>query len=124
MESTLTEILLAIFSGAMTIIGSWLTYLFNKKEKQQQLETERRRVKEERQQLQNDAMMEGMQAILRDRILQLAAHCSEKGFVSGQQSKNMTLMYDAYHKLGGNGVVTTIYKQFQELHVKIEVNEV
>ena len=64
-----------------------------------------------------EALEEGVQAILRDRIIQLYSYCEKKHSVAIYESQNMEHMYNAYHGLGGNGLVTSLHKKFLEFPI-------
>ena len=51
------------------------------------------------------ALDDGMRALLRDRIISACDHYLEKGFAPVYVRENITSMYDAYHSLGGDGIV-------------------
>ena len=63
----------------------------------------------------SNAQRIGMRAILRDRIIQSYNHYIEKGFCPIYARENVSNMYEAYHNLGGNGTVTSLYHKLQEL---------
>ena len=63
----------------------------------------------------SEAIRNGLCAVLRDRIIQSATYYEEKGFIPIRDMENMSLMYKAYHNLGGNGLVTKVYKEVLEL---------
>lgn len=65
-----------------------------------------KRQKEEAQK--NAALHDGMQALLRDRIIQAYNHYQDKGFCPIYGKENVKRMYDAYHVLGGNDVATKL----------------
>lgn len=65
--------------------------------------------------LEQDALKNGMQAILRDRIIQCYNHYIAKGYLPFYAMENVTSMYDAYHALGGNGAVTEIYEKMLKM---------
>ena len=65
-----------------------------------------KRQKEEAQK--NEALHDGMQALLRDRIIQAYNHYQDKGFCPIYGKENVKRMYDAYHVLGGNDVATQL----------------
>lgn len=54
------------------------------------------------------ALQEGMQALLRDRIIQAYNHYQDKRYCPIYGKENVKRMYDAYHVLGGNDVVTQL----------------
>ena len=62
-----------------------------------------------------EAMMSGMQAILRDRLLQAYRHYEDKGFADYDDRSNIENMYSAYHNLGKNGVMDDMHKKFMLL---------
>ena len=62
-----------------------------------------------------EAMMSGMQAILRDRLLQAYRHYEDKGFADYDDRSNIENMYNAYHNLGKNGVMDDMHKKFMLL---------
>ena len=65
-----------------------------------------RRQKEEAKK--NTAMHDGMQALLRDRIIQAYNHYQDKRYCPIYAKENIKRMYDAYHTLGGNDVATQL----------------
>ena len=56
----------------------------------------------------NKAVQEGVQALLRDRIIQTYNHYQDKGFCPIYAKENVKKLYDAYHVLGGNDVATKL----------------
>lgn len=61
------------------------------------------------------AVMTGVQAMLRDRLLQGYRHYEEKGFANYDDRSNMENMYNAYHNLGKNGVMDDMHNKFLTL---------
>lgn len=64
---------------------------------------------------QNTALMLGIQAILRDRLLQGYRHYSAKGWADYDDRQNMENMYTQYHALGANGVMDGYRLKFLQL---------
>lgn len=62
-----------------------------------------------------NAQEEGLQALLRDRLIQRIKKSLEQGWADPNDSIDINHMYDAYHSLGGNGVITHLIDQFREL---------
>lgn len=65
--------------------------------------------------VENEAMKNGMRAILRDRIIQADIRFTNIGYIGAEQKENINLLYEAYHQLGGNGVVTTAYNHLMSM---------
>ena len=111
--------------SAFSFAGGLYMYKLHKRDKQ--VEEERHRQEEERRAAKEEheheskAIRDGLCAVLRDRIIQSATCHEEKGFISFRDMENMSLMYKAYHNLGGNGLVTKVYEEMLELpHISKE----
>ena len=61
---------------------------------------------------QNRAVKDGLQAILRDRLMHLFRRCQSHGFADSDDRQNFENMYLQYHALGGNGVMDDIRQKF------------
>lgn len=59
----------------------------------------------------NDALMAGMQCLLRDCIVSKYTQYRSAEFCPVYEKENMRRAYDAYHALGGNDVATALYKK-------------
>ncbi len=64
---------------------------------------------------QQGALKLGMQALLRDRIIQVYNHYCERGYVPIYALENVEEMYTQYHNLGGNGVITELVDKIHKL---------
>ena len=67
---------------------------------------------------QDKALDDGMRALLRDRIISACDHYFEKGYAPVYARENITGMYEAYHSLGGDGIVTDMVRRAMELPYK------
>lgn len=63
----------------------------------------------------NKALYAGMQSLLRDRMIQIHDYYMRRGYAPLHVKDNMTSMYNSYHNLGVNGVMTNSYEEFMEL---------
>lgn len=64
---------------------------------------------------QNKALMAGVQAILRDRLLQGYKHYEAKGWADYDDRLNLENIYEQYHNLGANGIMDGYRQRFLEL---------
>ena len=62
-----------------------------------------------------DAIKLGMQALLRDRIISAYNHYMDKGYCPIYARENVRRLYEQYHNLGGNGTVTHLVEELEEL---------
>ena len=64
----------------------------------------------------NDALRAGVQALLRDRIIQAYNHyVCEKGWVPIYAKESIVGCYKSYEALGDNGVIDSLMEQLNEL---------
>lgn len=73
------------------------------------------RAQNEQLEAQNKATMLGVQALLRDRLLQAFRHFIDQGFAEYSDRENVRNMYENYEALGPNSVMDDLYKQFTAL---------
>ena len=64
---------------------------------------------------QNKAMMMGMQAILRDRLLQAYRKYDSQGWAEYDDKQNLENLYEQYHALGANGIMDGYRERFLAL---------
>ena len=63
----------------------------------------------------NLAVRDGMQALLRDRIIHSYNKYTEQGYCPIYAKENVKRMYAPYHELGGNDVATELMEKILEL---------
>jgi hypothetical protein len=68
-----------------------------------------------------EAIKLGIQALLRDRLIQSYNHYIEKGFCPIYALENINALYTQYHALGGNGTVTEILVKLKALPTEIQI---
>lgn len=69
------------------------------------------------------AVMTGVQALLRDRIIQAYNHYQDKGYCPIYGKENVKRMYEAYHGLGGNDVATRLKDELMEMQTEPDDKE-
>lgn len=64
----------------------------------------------------NDALKAGVQALLRDRIIQAYNHyVQDKGWIPIYAKESIDACYKSYEALGDNGVIDNLMEQINEL---------
>jgi len=58
---------------------------------------------------------EGMISLLRNEIIRIYEKYMKMGYCPSYMKKNINEMYDSYHKLGGNGMITTMVEEIYKL---------
>lgn len=64
---------------------------------------------------QNKATMLGVQALLRDRLLQAFDHYLARGWIGADDRSNIENMYKQYEALGENNVISDLYDKVRAL---------
>ena len=64
---------------------------------------------------QNKATQLGVQALLRDRLLQAFEHYLARGWITAGERDNVDNMYKQYEALGENNVISDIYNKVRQL---------
>lgn len=127
MNSIPSEIVIAIisssFSALVSGVAAYLVYQLQTRDKRREEDSRKREEEQEKLEAKRyseySALKEGVQSILRDRLIQTCQQCEERGWVSVPVLENIGMMYASYHALGGNGVVTELYLELKKLpHVK------
>lgn len=62
-----------------------------------------------------DAISNGVQALLRDRLYHMYKHYVDKGFAPIYAKENFENLYAQYHALGANGVMDSYREKFMEM---------
>jgi len=107
------NILQIVISALISALVTITLGLIIKRPLEKRAEAAERKAEADR--VEREAMMAGMQAMLRDRLLQGFRHYEEQGYADYDDRSNMENMYSAYHNLGKNGVMDALYHKFLEL---------
>ena len=120
---------LCLFAVPNLFFLLWST-IINRRHKKKEDEVARRRAEIERQQIeiqqqnaqleaQNNATMLGVQALLRDRLLQAFKFYISQGFADYTDRQNVENMYVQYEALGPNSVMSDLYEKFKDLPMQL-----
>lgn len=64
-----------------------------------------------------DANSRGTMLLLRVQLIEYHDKYTALGHIPSYAYQNFCEMYEAYHDLGGNGMVTKMYEEIHELHL-------
>jgi len=107
---------LAGVPGIIVLIGGIvINRALKKRDKKQQEIADQNQILE----MQNKATMLGVQALLRDRLLQSFKHYLSQGYAEYGDRENVRNMYEQYEALGPNSVMSDLYEQFKELPIQL-----
>ena len=65
-----------------------------------------------------DANSKGTMLLLRVQLIEYHGKYTQLGNIPSYAYQNFCEMYEAYHELGGNGMVTKMKQEIEELHLK------
>lgn len=94
------EILMQTYTVALPIVLGYIVWLL------------------QRQKRDRDANSKGTMLLLRVQLIEYHDKYMEHGNIPSYAYDNFIEMYEAYHELGGNGMVTKMYEEIRELHLK------
>ena len=66
----------------------------------------------------NEANSKGTMLLLRVQMIEYHSKYTKMGDIPSYAYQNFCEMYEAYHRLGGNGMVTKMKQEIEELHIK------
>lgn len=94
------EILLETYTIALPILLGYIVWLLKKQKKDR------------------SANSKGTMLLLRVQLIEYHQKWVERGHTTKHGLENFIEMYDAYHALGGNGMVTHLLEEVKELPIK------
>ena len=100
-----------LFSLIIGIIGYFVKKIKKKQEEQAK--------KQEEQEKKNKAIENGVQALLRNELIKNFRIHKANGEITLLDKENMEHLFEQYFALGGNGMMHDVYKEFQEIPIKI-----
>lgn len=71
-----------------------------------------------------DANSRGTMLLLRVQLIEYHDKYTEIGHIPSYAYENFCEMYEAYHTLGGNGMITKMKREIDELHLKKKGEEI
>lgn len=94
LDAALNSVINVVFGGVITL----LITMYHQKKKE------------------NDALKAGLQALLRDRIIQAYNHyVQDRGWIPIYAKESIDACYRSYEALGDNGVIDNLMQQINEL---------
>lgn len=94
------DFLLQTYTIALPILLSYIVYVLKKQNGKR------------------DANSKGTMLLLRVQLIEYHEKWTDRGYITKHGLENFIEMYNAYHSLGGNGMVTHLLEEVQELPIK------
>ena len=93
------EILLQTYTIALPVVLGYIVWLLQNQKKDR------------------DANTRGTMLLLRVQLIEYHDKYMKLGEIPSYAYENFEEMYEAYHKLGGNGMITKMKEEIEELHL-------
>lgn len=94
------EILLETYTIVLPILLGYIVWLLKNQKKDR------------------NANSKGTMLLLRVQLIEYHAEWAKRGYITKHGLDNFLEMYEAYHALGGNGMVTHLLEEVKELQIK------
>ena len=94
------ELLLQTYTLILPIILGYIVWLLKNQERDR------------------DANSKGTMLLLRVQLIEYHSKYMQIGDIPSYAYENFCEMYEAYHALGGNGMITKMMREIEELHLK------
>lgn len=94
------ELLMQTYTIALPVILGYIVWLLKKQKRDR------------------DANSRGTMLLLRVQLIEYHDKYMAQGDIPSYAYQNFEEMYGAYHELGGNGMITKMHEEIQELHIK------
>ncbi len=101
----ISDILMTTYSVTLPILLGYIVWLLKNQKKDR------------------DANSKGTMLLLRVQLIEYHDKYTQKGSIPSYAYDNFEEMYEAYHALGGNGMVTKMHEEINELHLKVKKEE-
>lgn len=98
----MNEILLQTYTIALPILLGYIVWLLKNQKKSR------------------DANSRGTMLLLRVQLIEYHDKYMSLGHMPSYAYENFCEMYEAYHSLGGNGMITHMYEEVKELEIRKE----
>lgn len=110
--------LLQTYMIALPIFLGYIVWLLQEQKKKQATDAKERdtRIAEEKEV--RNANSAGTMLLLRVQLIEYHDKYMKLGTIPSYAYENFCEMYKAYHRLGGNGMITKMMHEIEELHLK------
>lgn len=118
MNDLLLQTYLIALPIILTALMGYIVWLLQEQRKQKKADAIERNERIEVERKQREANSHGTMLLLRVQLIEYHDKYMRLGEIPSYAYENFNEMYDAYHKLGGNGMVTKMKQEIDELHLK------
>ena len=114
----LKAFLLQTYMIALPIFLGYIVWLLQEQKKKQATDAKERDVRIAEEKEVRNANSAGTMLLLRVQLIEYHDKYMKLGTIPSYAYENFCEMYKAYHRLGGNGMITKMMHEIEELHLK------
>lgn len=104
----------------LTALLGYIVWLLKEQKNQKKIDKEERDTRIEAEKQLREKNSRGTMLLLRVQLIEYHDKYMELGEIPSYAYDNFNDMYDVYHSLGGNGMVTKMKQEIEALHLKKE----
>ena len=123
MINLIVEIASKTYDVALPFVLGYIVWVLKEQRKKAIKDAEERNERLAKENEVRNASAEGMMLLLRLKLIEYHSEYMSKGEIPSYAYENFNDMYMTYHKLGGNGMVTKMKEEIEELHFKRKTEE-
>ena len=119
MERFIYQTYLITLPVVLTALLGYIVWMLKEQKKQKKIDTKERdeRIEAERKLRENNS--KGTMLLLRVQLIEYHNKYIKLGDIPSYAYENFLEMYNTYHALGGNGMITKMKSEIEELHLKM-----
>lgn len=114
----LKAFLLQTYMIALPIFLGYIVWLLQEQKKKQATDAKERDARIAEEKKVRNANSAGTMLLLRVQLIEYHDKYMKLGTIPSYAYENFCEMYKAYHRLGGNGMITKMMHEIEELHLK------
>lgn len=101
----------------LTALLGYIVWLLQEQKKQKAIDVKERNERIEEEKKLREANSRGTMLLLRVQLIEYHKKYTELGEIPSYAYENFCEMYETYHALGGNGMVTKMKSEIEEIHL-------
>lgn len=118
MIDIIVSIVSKTYDIALPIVLGYIVWVLKEQRRKSAKDAEARDMRIAEETEVRNASAEGMMLLLRLKLIEYHDNYTSKGEIPSYAYENFNDLYATYHRLGGNGMVTKMKEEIDELHLK------
>lgn len=118
MSEFLYQTYMIVLPVILAALLGYIVWLLKEQKKQKKIDKEERDARIEAEKELREKNSKGTMLLLKVQLIEYHDKYMELGEIPSYAYDNFNDMYDVYHSLGGNGMVTKMKQEIEELHLK------